>query len=169
VRAGQSEDSELDRPGKAFGANLGDCHPEHRHGFASAWPVRGNITRQIPSTDTTASIALPSTFSSSPIQPLLGNSSTVTTMRKAFDNTLTKLKPPAPLQAKDGALRRIPRSTAFIALQKALELFQEVAGTTGVPGLQVGVKGLTILLNAIQVRLSHHSFPSSCSWMDPPS
>ena len=131
--------------------------------------MRGNITYQIPSINTTAPIALLSTFSSSPIQPLLGNSSTVTTMRKAFDNTLTKVKPPTPLQAKDGALRRIPRSTAFIALQKALELFQEVAGTTGVPGLQEGVKGLTILLNAIQVRLSCHSFPLSRSQMDPPS
>jgi hypothetical protein len=109
-------------------------------------------------------IALLSTFRSSCIQLLLGNSSTVAAMRKA----LTKLKPPTPLQAKDGALRRIPRSTAFIALQKALELFQEVAGTTGVPGLQEGVKGLTILLAAIQVRLSRHSFPSSRSQMDPP-
>jgi hypothetical protein len=114
-------------------------------------------------------IALLSTFSSSRIQSLLGNSSTVTTMRKAFDTALTKVKPPTPLQAKDGTLRRIPRSTAFIALQKALELFQEVAGTTGVPGLQEGVKCLKILLDAIQVHLSRHSFQLSRSQMDPPS
>jgi hypothetical protein len=54
-------------------------------------------------------------------------------------------------------------------LQKALELFQEVAGTTGVPGLQAGVKSLTILLDAIQVRPSRHSFPLGHSQMDPPS
>jgi hypothetical protein len=88
-------------------------------------------------------------------------------MRKAFDTALTRLKPPTPLLAKDGALHRIPRSTAFIALQKALELFQEVAGTTGVPGLQEGVKCLKILLDAIQVHLSRHSFPLSRSQMDP--
>jgi hypothetical protein len=90
-------------------------------------------------------------------------------MRKAFDTALTKVKPPTPLQAKDGALRRLPRSTAFIALQKALELFQELAGTTGVPGLHEGVKSLTIFLDAIQVRLSRHSFALSRSQMDPSS
>jgi hypothetical protein len=81
-------------------------------------------------------------------------------MREAFDTALTKLKPP---QAKDGALRRIPCSTTFITLQKALELFQELAGTTGVPGLHEGVKCLTILLDAIQVHLSRHSFLLNCS------
>jgi hypothetical protein len=77
-------------------------------------------------------------------------------MRKGFNAALTKLKPPAAPLAKDGALNRLPRSTAYIALQQALKVFQEIAGTIGVPGLQEGVKCLTILLDAIQVCLSHH-------------
>jgi hypothetical protein len=76
-------------------------------------------------------------------------------MRKGFDTALTKLKPRTALLAKDGALHRLPRSTAFMGLQNVLTLFQEIAGKTGVPGLQEGVKGLTILLAAIQVCLSH--------------
>ena len=62
-------------------------------------------------------------------------------MRKALDTTLAKLK------SSSG-----PQSLAFISLQNALTLLKEVAGKTGVPGLQEGIKGFVILLDAIQVR-----------------
>ena len=64
----------------------------------------------------------------------------ITTMRKAFDTTLAKLK------SSSG-----PQSLAFIGLQNALELLKEVAGKSGVPGLQEGIKGFVVLLDAIQV------------------
>ena len=62
-------------------------------------------------------------------------------MRKALDTTLAKLK------SSSG-----PQSLAFISLQNALTLLKEVAGKSGVPGLQEGIKGFIILLDAIQVR-----------------
>ena len=65
-------------------------------------------------------------------------------MRKALDTTLAKLK------SSSG-----PQSLAFISLQNALTLLKEVAGKTGVPGLQEGIKGFVILLDAIQVCEMH--------------
>ena len=65
-------------------------------------------------------------------------------MRKALDTTLAKLK------SSSG-----PQSLAFISLQNALTLLKEVAGKSGVPGLQEGIKGFVILLDAIQVRETH--------------
>ena len=62
-------------------------------------------------------------------------------MRKALDTTLAKLK------SSSG-----PQSLTFISLQNALTLLKEVAGKSGVPGLQEGIKGFVILLDAIQVR-----------------
>ena len=66
-------------------------------------------------------------------------------MRKVFDTTLAKLKSSAG-----------PQSLAFISLQNALSLLKEVAGKAGVPGLQEGIKGFVILLDAIQVRKTFH-------------
>jgi hypothetical protein len=42
-------------------------------------------------------------------------------------------------------------SVGFAALRTSLDIFKEVAGLTGVPGLQEGVKALVILLDAVQV------------------
>jgi hypothetical protein len=42
-------------------------------------------------------------------------------------------------------------STAFAGLQTALNVFKEVAGKTGVPGLQEGVKALVVVLDIMQV------------------
>jgi len=44
----------------------------------------------------------------------------------------------------------ISNSSAFSALRISLDMFKEVAGLTGVPGLQDGVKALVILLDAVQ-------------------
>jgi hypothetical protein len=139
----------------------------------SGWSVRTWVTaslclacaweRHSPSRQQRLS-GLLSTIRSSPIQPLLGDNRCA--MRKGFDAALTKLKPRSALQAKDGTLRRLPRSTAFMGLQNALRLFQEIAGTTGVPGLQEGVKGLSILLDVIQVHLSCHLLLLNCLQMD---
>ena len=42
--------------------------------------------------------------------------------------------------------------TAIGGLQRALDMFSEVAGDVGVPGLQKGVSGLSAVLAMIQVR-----------------
>jgi len=44
----------------------------------------------------------------------------------------------------------VSNSSAFSALRTSLDLFKEVAGLTGVPGLQAGVKALVILLDTVQ-------------------
>ena len=66
-------------------------------------------------------------------------------MREPLNTALAKLK-----------LSSGPRSIAFVSLQNALNLFKEVAGRTGVPGLQEGIKGFVILLDAVQVCNSFH-------------
>ena len=48
----------------------------------------------------------------------------------------------------------LTKSTTFAGAQTALNIFKEVAGKTGVPGLQEGVKALVIVLDVMQVRLS---------------
>ena len=45
----------------------------------------------------------------------------------------------------------LSKSTAFAGAQTALKVFQEIAGNTGVPGLQNGVKALTTVLDVMQV------------------
>jgi hypothetical protein len=45
----------------------------------------------------------------------------------------------------------LAKSTAFAGLQTALNVFKEVAGKTGVPGLQEGVKALVVVLDIMQV------------------
>ena len=45
----------------------------------------------------------------------------------------------------------IAKSTTFAGVQTALNAFKEVAGKTGVPGLQEGIKALVIVLDAVQV------------------
>lgn len=48
------------------------------------------------------------------------------------------------------------KDTAVLAaiggLEKALEIFKDVAGDLGVPGLQAGISGLSTVLAMIQVR-----------------
>ena len=45
----------------------------------------------------------------------------------------------------------VAKSTTFAGVQTALSIFKEVAGNAGVPGLQEGIKGLVIVLDAVQV------------------
>jgi hypothetical protein len=45
----------------------------------------------------------------------------------------------------------LAKSTTFAGAQTALSVFKEIAGKTGVPGLQDGVKALVIVLDAMQV------------------
>lgn len=45
----------------------------------------------------------------------------------------------------------LSKSNAFVGAQTALKVFQEIAGNTGVPGLQNGVKALTTVLDVMQV------------------
>lgn len=60
-----------------------------------------------------------------------------------------KAKSPPQIEDKEFHLSK---SSAFAALQMALNVFKEVAGKTGVPGLQDGVKALVIIFDALQVR-----------------
>lgn len=46
----------------------------------------------------------------------------------------------------------LSKSVAFAGLQSSLNVFKEIAGKTGVPGLQEGVQALVIVLAAVQVR-----------------
>ena len=73
-------------------------------------------------------------------------------MRKALDATLAKIK------SSSG-----PQSPAFIGLQNALALLKEVVGKMGIPGLQEGIGGFVVLLNAIQVRETCHLCCCCCS------
>src|ERR1700691_1813773 len=61
----------------------------------------------------------------------------------------------------------LANSTTFAGVQTALNVFQEVAGKTGVVGLQEGVKALVFILGAIQVRLLRCPFLTAlvCSCM----
>lgn len=52
---------------------------------------------------------------------------------------------------KDKERQRLTQTTAFNVLQKTVDAFQDIAGNTGVHGLQEGVKCLSILLDAIKV------------------
>jgi len=45
----------------------------------------------------------------------------------------------------------LSKSATFAVLQMALNILKEVADKTGVPGLQDGVKGLLVILDALQV------------------
>jgi hypothetical protein len=47
----------------------------------------------------------------------------------------------------------LSQSAVYVALQKAISAFEAVAGQTGIPGLQSGLKALSIILVAIQVCL----------------
>ena len=74
--------------------------------------------------------------------------------RLKFD-TLKKGKPPSKLALEDDdETFYLAKSTAFAGVQTAFGLFKEVAGKTGVPGLQEGVKAMVIILDAMQVRLN---------------
>jgi hypothetical protein len=46
----------------------------------------------------------------------------------------------------------LSKSSAFAFLQKALNVFTEVAGKVPVPGLQEGAKALVVFLDVLQVR-----------------
>jgi hypothetical protein len=73
-------------------------------------------------------------------------------MRKTLNTAVAKIRSPSLLpQTKDQERKRLTQSMAFTGLQDAVNLFQEVAGTAGVPGLQEGAKCLSILLDAIKV------------------
>ena len=70
-------------------------------------------------------------------------------MRRKLDTLLSR---PASFTNRHERPQRLTHSTAYASLQDTLGIFQEVAGQTGIPGLQEGVKSLTILLDAVQVR-----------------
>jgi len=79
--------------------------------------------------------------------------------RLKFD-TLKKGKPPSKLALEDDdETFYLAKSTAFAGVQTAFGLFKEVAGKTGVPGLQEGVKAMVIILDAMQVRLNIYIYP----------
>ena len=52
------------------------------------------------------------------------------------------------------------KSTTIAGLWTVVNVLKEVAGTSGIPGLQEGVKALAIVLNIIQVCPSHMSLKS---------
>jgi hypothetical protein len=71
-------------------------------------------------------------------------------------DTLKKGKLPSKLPPEDDEETfYLAKSTAFASVQTAFGLFKEVAGKTGVPGLQEGVKAMVIILDAMQVRLEY--------------
>jgi hypothetical protein len=62
-----------------------------------------------------------------------------------------KAKLPLRLAAEDKETFYFAKSTAFTGVQTTLNLFKEIAGKTGVAGLQEGVKALVIILDVMQV------------------
>lgn len=60
------------------------------------------------------------------------------------------------LQTESETTSNLSKSAAFALLQTALSIFKEVAGKVPVPGLQEGLKGLVIILDVLQVRLTSH-------------
>lgn len=64
---------------------------------------------------------------------------------------LDTLKAKSPGSQSEMKKFHLSKSAKFAALQTTLNVFKEVAGKTGVPGLQDGVKGLVIILDAFQV------------------
>jgi len=60
-----------------------------------------------------------------------------------------KGKSPSQTDSDDGEFY-LSKSSAFATLQMALNIFKEVAGNTGVPGLQDGVKALVIIFDSLQ-------------------
>ena len=56
------------------------------------------------------------------------------------------------LSQTEGNEFHLSKSVTFATLQMAFNAFKDVADITGVPGLQDGVKGLVIILDALQVR-----------------
>jgi len=76
-------------------------------------------------------------------------------MRKTLNTAITKIRSPCPGPLKTdnhGRSNQLSESVAFAGLQNVVGLLQDVPGTTAVPGLQEGLKGLSILLDAIKVR-----------------
>lgn len=69
--------------------------------------------------------------------------------RLKLDTSKTKM--PSNLSTDDKEKFYIAKSTTFAGVQTALSMFKEVAGNTGVPGLQEGIKALVIILDAIEV------------------
>jgi hypothetical protein len=59
------------------------------------------------------------------------------------------VKVKSPSQADDKEFY-LSKSVTFAGLQMAFNAFKEVADRIGVPGLQDGVKGLVIILDALQ-------------------
>jgi len=71
-------------------------------------------------------------------------------MMHRFSLDILKSRLPSWQQTDDKDTFYLAKSTAFAGLQTALNVFKEVAGKTGVPGLQEGVKALGVVLNAMQ-------------------
>jgi hypothetical protein len=68
-----------------------------------------------------------------------------------LDLDILKSRLPSWPQTEHKGTFSLAKSTTFARLQTALNVFKEVAGKTGVPGLQEGVKALVIVLDAMQV------------------
>ena len=66
-----------------------------------------------------------------------------------------KVRLPSLSQTENKEKFYLAKSTAFVGAQTALDVFKEIAGKTGVPGLQEGEKALTIVLDVMQVWPTH--------------
>jgi hypothetical protein len=73
--------------------------------------------------------------------------------RLNLDSVKTRL--PSKSQTRNKETFYLAKSSTFAAAQTALSIFKEIAGKTGVPGLQEGVKALAIVFDAMQVRPSY--------------
>ena len=58
------------------------------------------------------------------------------------------------LQSKETKKAKEAASVAVTVLQKALDVFKDVAGNLGVPGLEAGVGVVSTVLQMIQVRVT---------------
>ena len=69
--------------------------------------------------------------------------------RLKLGNSKAKLASKSPADGKE--IFNVAKSSTFAGVQSALDVLKEVAGKTGVPGLQEGIKAMVTILDAIQV------------------
>jgi hypothetical protein len=71
-------------------------------------------------------------------------------MRSGLQSAKSKLKSKLLIRPQDARLKHAC-STAVGGLQATLQILKEVAGVTGVPGLQAGIGAFLVVLDVVKV------------------
>jgi hypothetical protein len=72
-------------------------------------------------------------------------------MRSGLQSAKSKLKSKLLISPQDKERLHGACSIALGGLQATLQIIKEVAGVTGVPGLQAGLSGLLVVIDVIKV------------------